>query len=341
MTATPLTDSLTDVPGVRVGHAHDLDAITGCTVILCPPKTVGGVDQRGGAPGTRETDLLRPMHLVQYVNAIVLAGGSAFGLAAADGVVRWLEEHGIGYETPSAKVPIVSAAILFDLDIGRADLRPDARMGYAACEAASDGPVAMGCVGAGAGAKIGQLRGLPYATKGGIGGASLDLGEGLIVAALVAVNCVGDIVTADGTVLAGVRDAPDGKTFVGALNILRERARFTPGWRSSEAVSTTLGAPPPPNPVSNTVLGVVATNALLDKEGANKVAQMAHDGLAQAIRPAHTLYDGDMIFALATGQMPASMNVIGAFAAEVVAAAIRNAVRAAVSLGGVPAVRDL
>jgi L-aminopeptidase/D-esterase-like protein len=321
MTNKTLSDTLTDVPGIRVGHAQDLDALTGCTVILCPPQTVGGVDQRGGAPGTRETDLLRPMHLVQHVNAILLAGGSAFGLAAADGVMRYLEAQGVGYETPVARVPIVPAAILFDLDMGRADRRPDAAMGYAACQLATDKPVALGCVGAGTGAKVGSILGIAQATKGGIGSASIDLGDGLIVAALIAVNASGDVVDADGTILAGLRDAPDCKHFVGTLNVFRQMSRFVPG--------------------NNTVIGVVATNAKLDKESANKVAQMAQDGLAQAIRPAHTLFDGDTLFALATGEIAANPTVIGAFAAEVTAAAIRKAVREAVSMGGVPARRDV
>jgi L-aminopeptidase/D-esterase-like protein len=326
MTAKPLTDSLTDVPGILVGHAEDLESITGCTVVLCPPNTVGGVDQRGGAPGTRETDLLRPLHVVQYVNAVVLAGGSAFGLAAADGVVRYLEEHGIGYETRVARIPIVSAAILFDLDIGSGLRRPDAQMAYAACASATDGPVAMGCVGAGTGAKIGQYMGLAQATKGGIGGASVDLGDGLIVAALVAVNALGDVVERDGTILAGVRDSAASKRFVGSMEVMRRRAR-----------------PPAQieNAVSNTVIGVIATNARLNKEEANKVAQMAHDGLARAVQPAHTMFDGDTLFALATGEIEANVSVIGAFAAEVVAQAIRNAARNATSLGGVPAARDL
>jgi L-aminopeptidase/D-esterase-like protein len=316
-----MNNTLTDVPGLRVGHAHDLDALTGCTVVLCPPHTTAGVDQRGGAPGTRETDLLRPMHLVQHVHAILLAGGSAFGLAAADGVMRYLEALGIGFETPAARVPIVPGAILFDLDIGRADRRPDAAMGYAACEAASDGPVAQGCVGAGAGAKVGSLMGTAFATKSGIGSASADLGDGLIVAALIAVNAVGDVVDRDGTILAGLRTPPDGKQFAGTHNLLRQMSRVVPG--------------------TSTVIGVVATNASLDKESINKVAQMAHDGLAQAIRPAHTLFDGDTLFALATGDIPANVSVIGAFAADVVAEAIRNAVREATSMGGVLAARDV
>ncbi len=317
-----LNGTLTDVPGIRVGHAQDLEALTGCTVVLCPPNTVGGVDQRGGAPGTRETDLLRPMHLVQYVNAILLGGGSAFGLAAADGVMRYLEERQIGFETAVARVPIVPSAILFDLDIGRADRRPDAAMGYAACEAASDGPVTQGCVGAGTGAYVGKLMGTAFATKSGIGSASIDLGDGLIVAALLAVNAaVGDVVDRDGTILAGLRLPPEGVQFAGAQNFLRQASRLVPG--------------------TATVLGVVATNAKLDKESVNKVAQMAQDGLAQAIRPAHTMFDGDTLFALATGQIPANASVIGGFAADIVAEAIRNAVREAITLGGIPASRDV
>lgn len=319
--ASPLTNTLTDVPGIRVGHAHDLDALTGCTVILCPPHTVGGVDQRGGAPGTRETDLLRPMHLVQYVNAILLGGGSAFGLAAADGVMRYLEEHQIGFETPVARVPIVPAAILFDLDIGRADRRPDAAMGYAACEAATVEVVAQGCVGAGTGAKAGSLMGTAFATKTGIGSSSIDIGGGLIVAALIAVNGVGDVINDDGTILAGLRTPPDGKQFADSRTLLRQLSTMIPGM--------------------NTVIGVVATNARLDKEGVNKVAQMAQDGLARAMRPSHTMFDGDTLFALATGEIPANVSVIGAFAADAVAEAIRSGVRAATSMGGIPAARDV
>jgi L-aminopeptidase/D-esterase-like protein len=316
-----MNGTLTDVPGFQVGHAQDLDALTGCTVVLCPPHTVGGIDQRGGAPGTRETDLLRPMHLVQHVNAVLLSGGSAFGLAAADGVMRYLEERNIGYETSVARVPIVPAAILFDLDLGRADRRPDAAMGYTACQAASGDPVVQGCVGAGTGAKVGSLMGTAFATKSGIGSASLDLGDGLIVAALVAVNAVGDVIEQDGTILAGLRLPPDGIQFSDSRQLLKQVSRIVPG--------------------TNTVIGVVATNAQLDKEGVNKVAQMAQNGLALAVRPAHTLFDGDTLFALAKGEIPANVSVIGAFAAEVVATAIRNAVREATTLGGMPAARNI
>jgi L-aminopeptidase/D-esterase-like protein len=325
--------TLTSVPGLRVGHAHNLDAITGCTVILCPPGTVAGVDQRGGAPGTRETDLLRPMRLVQQVNAILLAGGSAFGLAAADGVMRWLEERGLGYPTPAGVVPIVPAAILYDLGVGRADRRPDAAMGYAACQAATEDPVAQGSVGAGTGASVGKLLGMAHAMKGGIGSAAVDLGGGLIVAALMAVNAVGDVIEADGTILAGVRRSPQSDEYVGALRALGQRDQPAPG--GDEATPT------PSNTATNTVIGVVATSARLDRDGVTHMAQSAHDGLARAVNPAHMRADGDTIFGLATGTVDGgphlSSALVSAYAAEVTAEAIRNAVRRAVALGGLPA----
>lgn len=310
--------TLTAVPGIRVGHQTDLTAATGCTVILCPPNTVGGVDQRGGAPGTRETDLLHPMHLVRHVNAVVLTGGSAFGLAAADGVMRYLEEQKVGFTTNTgAVVPIVPAAVIFDLGIGDAAVRPTADMGYAACVAATDAAVEQGTVGAGTGAQVGAMLGAAYATKGGVGSAAVELPNNLVVAALCVVNAFGDIVDERGEIIAGLREPPEGNRFIGALNAIRML--------------------PPPEEAHNTVIGVVATNARLSKEDANKVAQMAHDGLAQAVRPAHTLFDGDTLFALATGEVAADVNLVGAFAAEVVAEAIRNGVRAAASLGGVRA----
>lgn len=317
---TSLNNTLTDVPGILVGHVTDLEAATGCTVVICPPGTVGGVDQRGGAPGTRETDLLRPMHLVETVNAVVLAGGSAYGLAAADGVVRYLEEHNIGYKAAGGQflVPIVPAAILMDLGIGSSTVRPDAAMGYAACENASDAPVVQGTVGAGTGCRIGAMLGNEFATKGGVGSATVDLGDGLFVSALIAVNSVGDVVDEAGQIIAGLRTPPDGNTFTGMMNAMRGMARMVEPPRDS-----------------NTVIGVIATNARLTKEEINKVAQMGQDGIAQAIRPAHTMFDGDTLFALATGQIPANVNAIGAFAAEAVARAIRNAVEQAASLAGV------
>ncbi|MBL8164977.1 MAG: P1 family peptidase [Anaerolineae bacterium] len=318
-----INDTLTAVPGIRVGHTTHLEGATGCTVVLCPEGTVAGVDQRGGAPGTRETDLLHPMHLVEHVHAVLLAGGSAFGLAAADGVMRFLEERGIGYPTRVGPVPIVPAAILFDLTIGSPTIRPDAAMGYAACEFASDAPVALGSVGAGTGCRVGALQGNEFATKGGIGSASIDLGDGLVVAALIAVNAFGDVVDEGGKIIAGMRDGTGG--FPGVLNMMRFMARMTE---------------PPASTSENTVIGVVATNARLTKEQVNKVAQMAHDGLAQSVRPAHTMFDGDTIFALATGSIPANVNVIGAFAAEATAQAVRSAVQQATSLAGVRSIHD-
>jgi L-aminopeptidase/D-esterase-like protein len=311
--------TLTAVEGIRVGHAHNLDGPTGCTVILCPPDTVGGVDQRGGAPGTRETDLLRPLHMVEHVHAILLAGGSAYGLDAAGGVMRCLEEQGVGHNVGVGVVPIVPAAIIFDLDLGDPAVRPDAAMGYAACQSASSDPVAEGCVGTGAGAKVGALMGRDFACKSGIGSAVIDLGEGLQVGALFVVNALGDVIGADGQILAGTRLPPEGAQFADAMNILPMMARVEMG-----------GA-------GNTVIGVVATSALLTKDEANKVAQMAHDGLARAVRPAHTMMDGDTIFALATGTAGrANVSVIGALAAEVTAEAIRRAVQTATPLAGLP-----
>lgn len=312
--------TLTAIDGIRVGHAHNLDGPTGCTVVLCPPNTVGGVDQRGGAPGTRETDVLRPLHMVEHVHAIVLAGGSAYGLDAAGGIMRYLEEQGIGFPVGVGVVPIVPAAIIFDLDVGNPRIRPDTAMGYAACQAATAQPVAEGSVGAGAAAKVGMLAGRDFACKGGIGSAMIELGDGLQVGALFVVNALGDIIDADGQILAGTRQPPEGDRFADSMLILPALARMT-------------AAGP-----GNTVIGVVATNAQLTKEETNKIAQMAQDGLARAVRPAHTMMDGDTIFALATGTGGrANVSVIGAFAAEATAQAIRRAVLTATPLAGLPA----
>ena len=313
-----MNSTLTSVPGIEVGHADDPAGLTGCTVVLCEGGAVGGVDQRGGAPGTRETDLLHPMHLVKKVHAITLAGGSAFGLAAADGVMQYLRERNIGYKTGKTRVPIVPAAILFDLAVGSSDAFPDAAMGYRACAAATGEPVAEGNVGAGMGCSAGKMLGPGHATKTGIGSAAVDLGAGLVVAALVAVNPFGDVVDEQGAILAGTRGR-DGR-FVNTLATMRS---------VTGRLALRVGGA--------TVIGVVATNARLDKEQANKVAQMAHDGLGRTIRPAHTLFDGDTIFALATGQVRGSPTLVGAYAAEVVAAAIVRATAAATDLGGLPA----
>jgi L-aminopeptidase/D-esterase-like protein len=320
--AKKLNNTLTDVPGLKVGHAHDEVGLTGCTVVLCEDGAVGGVDQRGGAPGTRETDLLRPVHLVERVHAVLLAGGSAFGLDAATGVMRYLEARKIGFDAHVAHVPIVPSAVLFDLDIGSSDARPDLIMGHAACEAASDEPVAQGCVGAGMGARVGGIFGPGFATKSGIGSASMDLGGGLRVGALVAVNAFGDVIEPDsGEILAGARKQPDGMAYADTLATLK----------------TLVGEPSlGPRSQANTVIGVVSSNAKLNKEQTNKVAQMAHNGLAKTIRPAHTMFDGDTIFALSTGDVEADVTIVGAYATEVMAQAVVNAVRTAVPMGGLP-----
>lgn len=329
-----LSNAITDVPGIRVGHAHDPEALTGCTVVLCEAGAVGGVDQRGGAPGTRETDPLRPMHLVQKVHAVLLSGGSAFGLEAATGVVQFLEEKGVGFDVRVARVPIVPAAILFDLGMGRSDVRPDAAMGYEACQAASEDAPTEGNAGAGMGASIGKILGMAGAMKGGIGTASVGLKGGAIVGAIVAVNPFGDVVDPkSGEILAGTRPAKLGPLRIGGegpfadtlavMNDMIGRAVLRFGSRG------------------NTVIGVVATNAELTKEEANKVAQMSHDGIARAVRPAHTMVDGDTLFALSTGNKKVDVSIVGAYAAEVVAQAIVRAVLAAVSAGGIPAAKDL
>jgi L-aminopeptidase/D-esterase-like protein len=316
--------TVTAVPGVQVGHATDPEGLTGCTVVLCREGAVGGVDQRGGAPGSRETDLLRPLHLVDKVHGVLLAGGSAFGLAAADGVMRYLEEQGVGFETGVAKVPIVPAAILFDLALGDPGARPDGAMGYAACLAASDGAVPEGNVGAGTGAAVGRALGPEQAMKSGLGSAAVSLAAGLVVGAVVAVNAFGDVVDpTTGEILAGAR-SPDTNELADTLMVMR-----------SLVSADVFGSG------SSTVISVVATNAELTKEEANKVAQMAQDGVARAVRPAHTMYDGDTLFALATGERAADVNVVGAYAAEVVTEAVVRAVKRAEGAGGLPACNDL
>jgi L-aminopeptidase/D-esterase-like protein len=325
---------LTAVSGVKVGHFTLTERPTGCTVILTEAGATAGVDVRGGAPGTRETDLLAPANTVEQVHAIVLSGGSAFGLDAATGVVRYLEEKGVGFDVGVAKVPIVPAAILFDLGFGgNAAIRPTADCGYRAAKAATAGPVAEGNVGAGAGATVGKSAGSGRAMKAGIGTASITTGDGLVVAALVAVNAVGDVIDpATGRVVAGAR-TPDGKALADARSMVRAGVFGRMPRR----------APAPAGTGQNTTIGVVATNAVLTKAQAQKVAQMAHDGFARAISPAHTPFDGDTIFAIATGTRAgdASVSMIGALAAEAMADAILRAATQATGLGGVPAARDL
>ncbi|HEY5903909.1 MAG TPA: P1 family peptidase [Anaerolineales bacterium] len=321
------SDSITDVPGIEVGHAQDDDALTGCTVILCRQGAVAGVDVRGGAPGTRETDLLNPLNLVDRVHAVMLAGGSAYGLDAASGTMRFLEEQGIGFETPSGVVPIVPAAVVFDLGLGRADVRPDAAMGYAACRAASTASVVQGNLGAGTGASVGKILGLERAMKSGVGSASITLGSGIVVGALAAVNALGDVVDpSTGAIVAGARaqgTAKPGESgyFADTLEVMRT---------STDQAPRSFGV------AQNTTLAVVAVNAALNKAQAAKVAQMAQDGLARAVRPAHTMFDGDTVFALATGGAEANVSILGACSAEALSIAIVRAARMAASAGGLP-----
>lgn len=327
LSAEPAVNTtLTAVAGLAVGHAEMQGRPTGCTVVLTGPHgAIAGVDVRGAAPGTRETDLLSPVNMVERVHAIVLAGGSAFGLDAASGTMRWLEEHGIGFDVRVAKVPIVPSAILFDLGVGDAKIRPDAGCGYRAAAAATTDPVAEGSVGAGAGATIGKSRGMARAMKSGIGSAAITQRDGLVVAALAAVNAYGDVIDpSTGAVVAGVR-TEDGRGLADLRRLLH-------------------GDAPTARPFNeNTTLVVVATNAQLTKTEATKIAQMTHDGLARAIWPVHTPVDGDTVFALATGThgAPADVLTIGALAADAAADAIVRAARQATGLPGLPAVRDL
>jgi L-aminopeptidase/D-esterase-like protein len=311
------------VIGIKVGHYTDTEAITGCTVILCEQGAVAGVDVSGSAPGTRETDVLRPGNLVEKVQAVVLSGGSAFGLDAASGVMKYLEERGVGHETSAGLVPIVPAAIIFDLAIGSSKIRPGAEAGYKACLAATDAEVAEGCVGAGTGATVGKILGMERATKGGLGVASQGLANGVLVAALMVVNAFGDVIDAKtGRVIAGPR-GPNGEGFLSTAELLR-KGKFGRNV-----------------PSSNTIIGVVATNAQLNKEQANKLAQMAQVGIARTIDPCRTMYDGDVIFALSCGKWKVDTSALGSVAAQVVATAIIRAVLQAETMAEIPSVKDL
>jgi len=324
------SNSITGVPGILVGQVQDLQAMTGCTVILCKKGAVGGVDQRGGAPGTRETDLLRPMHLVEKVHAVILTGGSAFGLDAASGVMRWLDEHRIGFQTAETKVPIVSAAVIYDLGLGNPKIRPDAEMGYKACQAAMDKQPKQGNFGAGTGATVGKLFGMRQAMKSGIGTASCDVGNGVTVGAIFIANAFGDVIDPEtNSIVAGVRSILHDKKHPFFADTLIQMKSFI----GKQVVNIAS--------MQNTVIGVVATNARLSKEEVNKVAQMAQDGIARTIRPAHTMFDGDTIFALSTGQKPGNVNVIGAYAAEMTAKAILSAVRQATSFSRIPSASEV
>lgn len=309
--------NIMDIPGIKIGNAQDFDGGTGCTVILCSNGGTGGVDVRGGAPGTRETDLLNPMNLVDKVHGILLAGGSAFGLDAAAGVMEYLEERGIGYDVGVTKVPIVAGAVLFDLAAGDSKCRPDKKMGYEACLNSEAGKFSEGSAGAGTGATVGKILGMDKAMKGGLGIFCIKT-DRLYVGAVVAVNCLGDVIDPEtGKILAGAYSYKD-KMFINTEMAMMESLKKEN------------------NPFTgNTTIGAVITNGRLTKAGANKVASMAHNGYARSIRPAHTMHDGDTIFTLATGEVDADVNQIGVLAAKAVEQAVVNGVRKASELYGI------
>lgn len=325
-----ITNSITDINGITVGQAENTEALTGCSVVICKAGAVGGVNQRGGAPGTRETDLLRPMHLVEKVHAVMLAGGSAFGLDAAGGAMQYLEEHKIGFNIGPAIVPIVPAAILYDLAVGNPKIRPDKQMGYQACQQATEQKPQEGNHGAGTGASVGKIMGMGQAMKSGIGTSSREIAPGVAIGALVAVNAFGDVVDYHSNqIIAGTRSMVKGplkigkdKLFADTLEIMRSKlGRTVLSFASKQ----------------NTIIGVIATNATLDKEGANKFAEAASNGIALSVRPAFTMLDGDTIFSLATCKKQADINLLCAFAPFVFADAIISAVNNAETAGGLPA----
>lgn len=325
-------NSITDVENLLIGHAQDDTALTGCTVILCDKGAVAGISQRGGAPGTRETDLLRPNRLVQKVHAILLSGGSAFGLDAAGGVMRFLEEKKIGYKTGPAIVPIVPAAILYDLGIGDPSIRPGAEMGYQACLNASKNKPAEGNFGAGTGASVGKIFGMQGAMKSGLGTSSRDIGGGVVIGAIVAVNAFGDILDyKDRRIIAGARkNLPpstknSGSKLANTLEVL--------GSMVGRGIMTFASK-------QNTIIGAIATNAKLDKAAANRFAECASDGITLTTQPAFSMFDGDTVFGLSTGSKKIDINILCAFAPLVFADAILNAVLNAESVGGLPAVKN-
>lgn len=318
-------DTITVVPGIKVGHADDSTALTGLTVIVCEGGAVGGVDVRGTATGTRELNPLSAIHLVENINAVCLAGGSAFGLDSAGGVMRYLEERGIGFPVGKTVVPIVPSAILFDLNVGDHRVRPDVAMGYKACESASNTPVDEGCVGVGIGASVGKLLGRVSAMKSGIGSAGKLFDDGLAIGAIVAVNAFGDVLDPDtGQIIAGARNPQKKGEFLNTAKVL------------------SVSAPAKPFAPENTTLAVVALNAKLTKSQAKKIAQMAQVGLAKTISPCHSTVDGDIIFTIATGfwEGHVNLNRLGILAAEMVAESVVRAVKKSVTMDELPAWKD-
>ncbi len=325
-----MQNSITDVGNIKVGQAQNKDAMTGCTVILAEKGAVAGVSQRGGAPGTRETDLLRPNHLVEKVHAVLLTGGSAFGLNAAAGVMQYLEEKRIGFKTGSAFVPIVPGAVLYDLDIGDPKVRPDADMGYLACQNASSQKPSEGNFGAGTGATVGKIFGMHGAMKSGVGTSSRSIGGGIIMVAIVAVNAFGDVLNYQNRqIIAGARKPQ-------VANIIKKpELAFA---NTLEVMGTMIGR----GVMSfaskqNTIIGVIAVNAKLDKSGANRLAECASDGIGLTIQPAFTMFDGDTVFALSTDSKKIDINILCAFAPLIFADAILSAVKNAEPAGGLPA----
>jgi L-aminopeptidase/D-esterase-like protein len=317
--------AITDVEGIRVGHASNREAMTGCTVILCEEGAVGGVEIRGSATGTRQIDSLYPVHVVQEVHAILLTGGSSFGLDAAGGVVRYLEERGKGFDVGVTHVPVVPTAVIFDLPLGDYRVRPDADMAYQACLHASSEAVEEGSVGVGTGATVGKLFDLERACKGGVGTASLEAG-GVIVGVIAAVNALGDVVDErSGEILVGLRDE-EGSRFANTAELLRQGI-----WKKGFGTSS----------LGNTTIGVIATNVALNREDTIKVAQMAHNGLARVISPINTTFDGDIVFALSLGQREGEVNNVGALAEAAIVEAVKRAVMKADGFGMIPAYRDL
>jgi len=299
--------SIVDVPGIKVGHFHLEDSRTGCTVILPDKRVIAGVDVRGSAPGSREIELLKPVRLVEEIDAVLLTGGSAFGLDAAGGVQAFLEEQGRGYDVGAARVPIVPTAVIFDLAVGDASIRPNRDMGYQACERATNAPVEEGRIGVGCGATVGKLLGMEYSSPGGVGSAAMTLENGIIIGALSVINALGEVIDWQGDILAGIRN--------------EKTSGFTP------SLDVMVSASAAEFSSTNTTLAVVATNAKLTRETATKVAQMAQDGLALAVRPAHTLYDGDIVFVVSTGEKKCDVNTVGALSCQLVAESIRRGVR--------------
>jgi L-aminopeptidase/D-esterase-like protein len=315
---------ITCVPGFAVGHVSDFDNLTGCSVILCPPGTVGSVDIRGSAASTRQLDALLGFHIVEEVHAVLISGGSAFGLDAAGGVMEFLEERGRGFDVAITRVPTVASAVIFDLSLGDHRVRPDKAMGYAACLAARPEFQGAGSLGAGTGASVGKLLCIGQATKGGLGSTCLKGPDGLLVAAMAVVNAFGDVVDpATGEILAGARVAPDSHEFADSAALMRQGQ-----------VRECFGEP-------NTTIGVVATNARLSREQAQKIAQMAQNGLVRTIRPVHTLFDGDIVFVLSHPRVTVDLHIVGLLAQEALETAILDAVRQADSLGGLPSYQDL